>query len=159
MQALSAELAAYWNIPQKGGIHHQQILPESPAKKAGLQNGDVLLSINGVQLTSQKDEEMSEVRTMIRQISPGEMAKIEFWRAEKIHQKSVRLVAAPKTISLAEKHIFKKLGLEIRELTKDVLFEENLPADFAGVFVFQTDHASAAGLGGLRGWRYYYPCK
>ena len=40
-------------------------------------------------------------------------------------------------------------GFEVRELTRDILYQNNLPLDTKGVFVFQVDRASPGGIGGL----------
>ncbi|HFE64203.1 MAG TPA: PDZ domain-containing protein [Caldithrix sp.] len=74
---------------------------------------------------------------------------MKIFRQGKFLQKTVRLTAAPKAIGLAQKYQVPQLGFEIRELTRDILYQENLPLSTPGVFVFQVDRASPAGLAGL----------
>ena len=62
----------------------------------------------------------------------------------------MKLETAPKSISLAQKYAVPQLGFEMRELTRDILYQSDLPLNTPGVFVFQVDRASAAGIGGLQ---------
>ncbi|OPX35333.1 hypothetical protein B1H10_01455 [candidate division KSB1 bacterium 4484_188] len=149
MQALTRELAAYWQISQGGGVVIDQVYPQSPAEAAGLQVGDVILAVNDSVMNIQKDEETAKLRTLIRSLPPGSIAKMKIFRQGKFLQKTVRLTAAPKAIGLAQKYQVPQLGFEIRELTRDILYQENLPLSTPGVFVFQVDRASPAGLAGL----------
>ncbi|MFQ5584935.1 MAG: hypothetical protein ACE5GL_10910, partial [Calditrichia bacterium] len=38
---------------------------------------------------------------------------------------------------------------EVRELTRDILYDYNLPLDTKGVYVYQVDRAAPAGLAGM----------
>ncbi len=149
MQGLSEELKKYWNIPAKGGVVINQIYPESPAAKARLQVKDVILAVNDSAMLVEKDEETAKLRNTIRTLSPGNTAKFKIFRDGQIIHKNVVLEAAPKSIGLAESFPVPELGFEIRELTQDVLYQDNLPLSTPGVFVHQVDRASPAGIGGL----------
>ena len=61
----------------------------------------------------------------------------------------MKLTAAPKAIGVAEGFPVPEWGFEIRELTQDILYQNNLPLDTRGVFVFQVDRASPGGIAGL----------
>ncbi|MEL6821479.1 MAG: hypothetical protein AAFP70_06950, partial [Calditrichota bacterium] len=50
---------------------------------------------------------------------------------------------------LAEKVQLSELGMEVRELTRDVLYNYHLPLDTQGVYVYQIDRASPVGLAGM----------
>ncbi|GAB4379903.1 MAG: hypothetical protein Kow0042_29700 [Calditrichia bacterium] len=150
MQGLSSGLAELWKVPQGFGVVVREVFPESPAEKAGLQEGDVILSVDDSLLRVQKDEETARLRNIIREIPPGRMVKFRIFRKGKIFLKNVRLEAAPKAINVAENYLIPELGFEVRELTRDVLYERDLPLSTEGVFTYQVDRASPAGLAGLR---------
>jgi S1-C subfamily serine protease len=86
---------------------------------------------------------------MITQKEPGNVIEIAFFRDGKTHNDKVELAPAPRAIDLAEKYQLSELGIEVRELTRDILYDYNLPLDTEGVYVFQVDRASPAGLGNL----------
>ncbi len=149
MQGLNRELQRYWKVPQQGGIIINQVFQESPASKAGLQVGDVILAVNDSVLLVQKDKETVQLRNIIRAHPPGKPLTMKIFRDGTILTIQVVPEAAPKAISLAKKFSLPELGFEIRELTRDVLYDENLPLSTPGVFVYQVDPASPAGLAGL----------
>jgi serine protease Do len=149
MQGLSEELQKYWNVKQNGGIIINQVYPESPAEKSKLKTGDIILFVNDSTLLITKDEETDKFRNIIRSIPPGEEIQIKIFREGKILTKKIQLTAAPKAIGLAESYPVPDMGFELRELTRDILYQENLPLNTPGVFVYQVDRASPAGIGGL----------
>jgi S1-C subfamily serine protease len=149
MQALSENLQKYWSVPQKGGIIINQIYPESPAEEANLAVGDIILAIADSTLLIEKDEETSKLRNIILSQSPGTTIEVKIFRKGKIEKKKIHLRPAPKSISLAQNFALPKLGFEIRELTRDIIYQENLPLYTPGVFVYQVDRASPAGIAGL----------
>ncbi len=150
MQGLPEELQEYWKVPQKGGIVINEVYPESPAEKAGLKSGDIILGVNDSLLLVRKDEDTDKLQSLIRSFSPGETVSMKIFRVGKILKKKVRLMAAPKAIGLADSYPVPQLGFELRELTRDVLYQEDLPLSTPGAFVYQVDRASPAGLAGLR---------
>lgn len=149
MQGLSRELEQFWSVPQQGGVVVNEVYPESPAEKAGLRSGDVILSVNDSALLVHKDGETEKLRHIIRSLPPGETVDMNIFRNGKTITKKVKLGFAPKSIGLAESYPLPQLGFEIRELTRDILYQQNLPLSTAGVFVYQVDRASPAGIAGL----------
>jgi S1-C subfamily serine protease len=150
MQALTPELQEYWHVPQKGGIIINRVFPESPAEKASLQVGDVILAIDDSALFISKEEESAKLRNLILSYPVDSEIELKVFRNKKVIIKKARLTAAPKAIGLAESHPIPEWGFEIRELTRDIIYQDNLPLDTKGVFVFQVDRASPAGIAGLR---------
>ncbi len=149
MQGLSADLKKFWKVPADGGVVVDQVYPQSPAEKAGIKTGDVLLAVNDSVLNVTSDEQTEKLRSMVRSIPPGTTVGVKLFRGKKELQKEIHLTAAPKALGVAESFPVPELGFEIRELTRDVLYEEDLPLSTPGVFVYQVDRASPAGIAGL----------
>ncbi len=149
MQALTKQLKNYWNVPQEGGVVIDQVFAESPAAAAGLATGDIILAVDDSVLNVVKDDETAELRNIILTQKPGTTIEMKIFRKGKILRKKVKLTAAPKAIGLAKSYPVPQLGFELRELTRDILYQENLPLNTPGVFVYQVDRASASGIGGL----------
>lgn len=62
-------------LPEEHGALLGQIVKDSPAAKAGLKEGDVVLEING-----QRVEGAEQFRRMIRETPAGRTAKLTIWR-------------------------------------------------------------------------------
>lgn len=150
MQALTKELKEYWKVPQEGGVIISKIFPESPAAQAKLQVGDIILAVNDSALLITKEEETANLRNLILSYPPHTSIQLKIFRDGKIFTKKLTLMAAPKAIGIAESYPVPQLGFEIRELTRDVIYMNDLPLSTTGVFVFQVDRASPAGIGGLK---------
>lgn len=149
MQALTPALKEYWNIPAEGGVVVDQVFARSPAEKAGLKVGDVITAFNGEALKISMDEELDQFRDLITRQPPDAAVELTLFRDSRKMAKEVKLTSAPKSIDLAEKYQLVGLGFEVRELTRDILYDYNLPLNTEGVYVFQVDRAAPAGLGGL----------
>jgi len=149
MQALTPELKAYWNVPAEGGVVLNRIYPDSPAERAGLKIGDIILEIDGKALDIQRDEDLDRFQALVRQLPHDATVSLKIFRKGKVIQKSLQLEAAPPAIDLAANYQIPQIGIEVRELTRDVLYENDLPLDLEGVYVYRVDRASPAGLGGL----------
>ena len=150
MQGLTPALREYWHVPQDGGVVINRVYPQSPAEKAGLQEGDIILKVNGEPLPVQKDEDTARLREIIRSMPPGTTVQLTIFRNGKIIRKSLTLEQAPVAIGVAERLPVPEVGFELRELTRDILHQENLPLDFPGVYVYQVDRASPAGIAGIQ---------
>jgi len=62
-------------LPEERGALLGKVVPDGPAAKAGLQEKDVVLEING-----QRVEGAEQFHRMIREIPPGRTARLTVWR-------------------------------------------------------------------------------
>jgi len=72
---VSSEKAKSLKLPEERGAVLGKIVPDSPAAKAGLQENDVVLEING-----QRVEGVDQFRRMIREIPSGRTVNLTVWR-------------------------------------------------------------------------------
>ncbi|RMF56741.1 MAG: PDZ domain-containing protein, partial [Calditrichaeota bacterium] len=149
MQALTEALKEYWKLPVEGGVVVDRVYPNSPAQKAGLKIQDVIVAFNEQPLRIRKDEELNQFRELITRTDPETKVQLTIYRAGKKMVKEVQLKSAPPAIDLAPKLQLSKLGIEVREVTYDVRVDYNFPEGTSGVYVYQVDPASPAGMGGL----------
>jgi Do/DeqQ family serine protease len=80
VQDLDATLSQYLNLPEpdktkRKGVVVKEVEPSSPASSAGIQTGDILLSIANRPLSSAAD-----YQTAVNGISAGDTAVFEVWR-------------------------------------------------------------------------------
>jgi serine protease Do len=74
-QEVTAEKAKNLKLASERGVVIGKVLEESPAAKAGLKDGDVIIEING-----QRVEGTTQFRRMIREIPAGRTLQLTVWR-------------------------------------------------------------------------------
>src|SRR5580692_1432671 len=85
-QEITSEKAKELKLPAERGVLLEQIVPDSPAAKAGLKDNDVVTEING-----QRVEGASQFRRMIHEIPAGRSAQFTVWRDGRAQTLSVTL--------------------------------------------------------------------
>jgi len=149
MQALSRRLAAYWKIDGTGGVIVTGVLEGSPAAAAGLQGGDVVLSLSGSPIPAREDSDLPLFRQQVERLAAGEAVPLRVWRAGEIHELTIRPEVAPRTSFLAEEYRDEAFGMTVREITFDYIQAQNLPVDTAGVVISELENAGWAEVAGL----------
>jgi S1-C subfamily serine protease len=72
---ITQQVASYYNLRVNTGILVTNVVPRSPAKKAGVAPGDVILTIEGSNVSS-----IQELKTEINKKRVGDGVKIEILR-------------------------------------------------------------------------------
>lgn len=91
LQALDPELAGQFKLPDTAGALVAQVLPDSPAARAGLKEGDVILEFNG-----KKVQDIAHLRLMVAQTKPGTKVSLKVLRDERPLNLQVTLGEQPK---------------------------------------------------------------
>jgi serine protease Do len=138
LQPLTPELSASFAVKDGKGALVTEVVPDSPAAKAGLRSGDVIVEVNG-----KKVENPGDLARTIALAPPGREARLTVWRDKQERSLSVMLREAP-----AERHA-SRLGFEVRPVTADIAEELGLRSR-DGVVVARVDEDSQAAEAGLR---------
>ncbi|MGH7309416.1 MAG: Do family serine endopeptidase, partial [Candidatus Rokuibacteriota bacterium] len=138
LQPLTPELAASFGVKDGKGAVVTEVVPESPAAKAGLQQGDVIVEVNG-----KKIENPGGLARVIALAPPGRDARLTVWRARQERSLSVMLREAPGERQAS------RLGFEVRPVTAELAGELGLRAR-EGVVVTHVEEDSEAAEAGLR---------
>ncbi len=125
----------------KEGVIVAQVVPGSPADKAGLKVGDIIVEYNGQKVRDARDLQFKVMKT-----KPGTEVSMKIVRKGKERIITVRIGEMPETEVSKGKVTPENLGLILRNLTPDekryygvsygVIVEEVLPnsiADYAGL--------------------------
>jgi len=117
IQDVNQGLAQSFGLDKPGGALISSVEKDSPAAKAGLESGDVILAMNG-----QKVERSNQLPPMVAAVKPGHKATFEIWR--KGHRKDITVTVGAfkntKEASASGSDASKgRLGLAVRPLTKD----------------------------------------
>ncbi len=148
MQILKKEMAEYWDIPGTYGIIINSVVPQSPADKVGMQVGDIITAINDFKIQGDKDQDLEIIRNYIRSLPEGQV-NLAFIRDKKSQNIKINLENAPISKYFSEEHSEEYLRFSIRELTQDIILENDLDFDIEGVWVSRVEEAGAASLSGL----------
>ncbi|MGL4406665.1 MAG: PDZ domain-containing protein, partial [Notoacmeibacter sp.] len=144
IQPLSKELAETLGLESQDGALVANVLQDGPAGKAGIEAGDVIVSVNG-----QKVDGPRQLTRRIGAISPGETAGIEVIRDGKPLKLS--LVLAKLEAEVAAKAAPTEEPKEVKPASVEGLGFEVLPNDKGeGLVIVSVDPESAAAGQGLR---------
>ena len=141
IQGVDQDLAKSFGLDKPAGALVSSVEKGSPAERAGIEPGDVILKFNGKEVASSND-----LPSMVADITPGSTAKVEVWHDGKAKEISVE-VGEMKIASAAEKSSSGAkagLGLEVRPLSPD----ERKEAEVAeGLVVENVEDGPAAKAG------------
>jgi serine protease Do len=143
IQEVNQSLANSFGLGSARGALVSSVENGSPAAKAGLKPGDVILKIDGADVQSSV-----ELSSRIATMKPGTTAKLEVWRDGKPRELAVAVGEAPSQHMAARDTVElsgARLGVAVRELTPD---EQQQAKVEAGVIVQQS--AGAAAKAGIR---------
>ncbi len=155
LQALTSDIADYWGLGTSGGIIVNEALRNSPAAKAGLQVGDVIILVNGEQVVVDRDENLTIFQRRIAELGPGASVEMTVLRTTNGTVDTLTLLAslekAPIGPTDAPEYENEHLEFKVRDLVFDDYLYLNLdPATFNGVFVSRMDQGGLAIIGGLQ---------
>ena len=143
IQEVNQSLADSFGLKKPAGALVSSVEKESPAAKAGLESGDVILAINGKEITSS-----GELPAIVSGMAPGESAKLQVWRNGNAREIDVKVgqFSEEKVASAEQPEAAKgRLGVVVRPLTPD----EQRRAEVNGGVVVQ-DVAGAAAKAGIK---------
>ncbi|WP_319240547.1 DegQ family serine endoprotease [uncultured Propionivibrio sp.] len=118
IQEVNQSLADSFGLSKPTGALVSSVEGGSPAAKAGLEPGDVILSLNGKEVSSS-----SELPPLVAAIRPGDGVKLQVWRKGASREIEVK-VGAQKEEKVAsgeskEPAATGRLGLAVRSLTSE----------------------------------------
>ena len=108
---VSKDIAESLGLPDEKGAFISNINPNGPSKKAGIQEGDVILKFNNSEIIK-----MTDLPRVVAESDVGSFAIVELWRKNKIIKIEVRLGELPEETygerKLEEKKAEKAIILE-----------------------------------------------
>ncbi|HUN75709.1 MAG TPA: Do family serine endopeptidase [Steroidobacteraceae bacterium] len=126
VQAVTQALARSFNLNAPQGALVAQVEPNSPAARAGLETGDVILRLNGKPVS-----DSGSLAAQVSEMQPGSSATLDVWRAGKSLSLKVTLGNAASTPSELQanntNNLHGKLGLAVRPLTPDERQQAGVP--------------------------------
>ena len=113
---MTKDVADYFKLDSTKGVMVNEVLEGSPAQKAGLEVGDIILKMDG-----QDVEGVGPLRNKIAAVAPGTKVKLLIYRNGKEQTVTVNVGELSDTSNRAEApELSKKLGLTVQNLTEDM---------------------------------------
>ena len=141
IQPLTPELAKQFNLKKEYGALVGDVIENSPAEKAGILRGDVIIEYNG-----KKVDEPYNLRNTVANTPPGETAELKIIRNGKIETIKVIIdelpTEAPKAPVIEYKNVLR--GISVRELTPELYRQMNISEKIKGVIVAEIGPDSPA---------------
>lgn len=144
VQELDDRMAAYMNLPAQQGLLVRSVFKESPAGSAGVQNGDVVLSVGRQQVITRPDYVAA-----IRNYKPGESLEFTLWR--KGNSQRLTLTAGHFPEELAENLAFQLLGVKVEDLTDTLRRRYKISANNGAVITRIDPDSALAHIGATTG--------
>jgi serine protease Do len=154
-QDIDAGLAKQFNLPDQSGALVGDVSPDSPADKAGLKSGDVILSVNGKDITGEEN-----LKVTISQLEPGSAATLKIIRNGTDKTIVVKLGELPDTAANNSNdetnpaHDSSKTdaldGVTVADLEVQTRERFHIPAAVHGAIVANVDRDSNSFDAGLR---------
>ena len=112
IQEVTPEIAHALGLKEVKGALVADVTPGSPADKADIRRGDVIIEYNG-----KKIEEMNELPRLVANTPVGKSVPIKIWRNGKIKQLTVKVGELEEKVAKGERYAPQDLGLKVEELT------------------------------------------
>lgn len=112
---LTPELADYFGTANLKGVLVSEVMKGSPAERAGLEAGDIILKINNLEV-----EGIGQLRNTIAMITPGTKVELLIYRNGKEQTVTVSIAELSDTVTQAgASELTSKLGLTVQDLTEE----------------------------------------
>lgn len=144
MQPVDKDIAEAFGLEKAEGVLISDIVKDSPADKAGLKQGDVIIECNGTPIKS-----MSGFRNEISLMNPGTVVNLKINRKGEMLKIPVTLGTASDELS-ATSGVVQKLGIEVDNLTPDLAKQLGYTNLEEGVVITKVKPGSPAALVGIR---------
>lgn len=164
LQPMSDDLADSLGLDRNKGEIVQLVTDDSPAEAAGMQAGDIIVEVNGREVSSDQT-----VSFLVANIDPGVTIPVAVLREGRRVELDTTLARRPSEEELAQQQqnfdpdsdepmnpdqtddtIAEKIGLQVLEMTPQIARSLGVDADTVGLVIGAVDPNSDAGRKGLR---------
>ena len=138
IQVVTKEIADVEKLEEVAGALVASVSEGSPAGKAGVKAGDIILEFDG-----KKVDAMRRLPKLVAQTQVGKRVKVKIWRNQKLISKTVLLgrlesskeFKAENKIESGDEIIIETLKISVRDLNKNDISERDLPKNSTGIVV------------------------
>jgi serine protease Do len=146
IQPLTSELAESFGLEKSEGILIAQVTEGSPADKAGLKQGDVIISYQGNPVT-----DVGDFRNRVSLTGPGKTETLTIIREGKKREIKVTIgeLSKAETVAKGPAQSSEELGLTVQTISPELAKQFNAKAG-EGVVVTEVKRGSIAAMAGIK---------
>lgn len=150
VQDVTPELAKQFGVENAEGALVGEVVKGSPAEKAGIKRGDVIVAVDG-----KKVEDSGHLRNMAASTKVGSRLKLDIIRDKNKMTVDVEVGEQPKEAQAGQggaetpETTSALTGVTVQDLTPEMIDKLGLDKDVAGVVVITVEQGSAADEAGL----------
>jgi serine protease Do len=149
LQPVTPAIAKAFGMKETAGALVAEVSPDSPASRAGLKNGDIITQVNETPVADN-----NQLKLLVGSLQPGTTADLKVFRNGSTVDTKITLAELPSTTARAGREQGGDSnaldGVELSDLTPEILGELRLPARTLGVVVTNVDPESPAAEAGLQ---------
>jgi serine protease Do len=159
IQNLTLPLAKNFGLDVADGALVSDVGTDTPASKAGLKSGDIILEFNGVKITDSQ-----KLQNVVAQIPPGTEVKVVIWRDKKKKEITMKMEKMPQEFlagkisplaprqqapEAVDQEEIKELGLTVQTLDEELNKKYNFKPTMKGAVIVQIDLQGEGARAGL----------
>ena len=145
IQEMTPELAKSFGMKEKKGALVSEVISGSPAEKAGIEQGDVIMEFDGKAVADSQD-----LPRMVASTPVGKSVNIKLWRNEKALDRQVKVGEMEETVEITKTPAHDKaLGISVQNLTPAMAKRLRLKSE-TGVLVTRVEPGSPAADAGIQ---------
>ncbi len=148
IQEVEDKVARALDLETREGAIISQVAEDSPAEKAGLSTGDIIVAFDGVSINGP-----SKLQNVVSATKPGTKSKVEIIRDGKKKTINVILEELPQDDQVFSSRLPSKtddLGIEVQELTGSLAERYGIDSNTEGVVITNVERGSPGDEAGLR---------
>ena len=158
IQTVTDDLAKSLGLDRAYGALVASIIPGSPAEKAGIKAGDVILNFNGSEVT-----EMRKLPRLVAETAVNNNTTVVIWRNEKEKKINVtiaemdeeeKIIAADndnnRQDEVFKEELIKEVGITVSQIDNNLRLKQNIPDNVNGLFITKVEQNTEAETKGIR---------
>ncbi len=140
------DLEGFFALSLNTGVLVNSVDPGSPAARAGLRGGDIVLAINDAKVDGRFPEQLPAIQSLIAGFPVGSTVTLAVKRGSEL--RTYRVPTEKLESRVGEEWVLEKWGLSVRKVSRTYARENQLP-DTTGVLVIGVQRGFPADVAGL----------
>ena len=140
------DLERFYSLASNTGMLVNSVDPGSPAARAGLRPGDIVLTLNGQKIDGRFPEQLPPIQNSIADLPLGSTVKLGVKRGAQLLELSA--ISEKLESRVGEEMVFEKWGLSVRRVSR-AFARENQLTDDSGVLVIGVQAGYPAAVSGI----------